>query len=37
MKTFKINMIELKLHKASLSGVLNGILLKKSLYRPNIK
>ena len=33
----KLNMIELSLHKASLSGLINSILLKKSSYRPDIK
>ena len=33
----KFNMIELRLHKASLSGLINSILLKKSSYRPDIK
>ncbi len=34
---FKFNLLEFRLHKASLSGICNGILLKKSQYRPNIK
>lgn len=34
---FKINILDIRLHSASLSGVLNGIFLKKSIYRPNIK
>lgn len=34
---FKINILQFRLHKASLSGVLNSIFLKKSFYRPNIK
>ncbi len=34
---FKMNILELKLHMASLSGILSSILFKKSLYRPNIK
>ena len=34
---FKLNMIELRLHKSSLSGIINSILLRKAFYRPNIK
>ena len=34
---FKLNMIEFKLHKSSLSGIINSILLRKAFYRPNIK
>ena len=33
----RLNSLNIKLHKASLSGVLSSIFLKKSLYRPNIK
>ena len=33
----RLNSFNIKLHKASLSGVINSIFLKKPLYRPNIK
>ena len=34
---FRLNFFHLKLHKASLSGILNAIFLKKSLFRPKLK
>ena len=34
---FKLNMVELSLHKSSLSGIISSILLRKSFYRPDIK
>ena len=34
---FKVNILELKLHSASLSGLLHSIFFLKSTYRPNIK
>ena len=37
VSVFKINFFHLKLHFASLSGILNGIFLNKSLFRPKIK
>ncbi len=33
----RLNIFHIRLHLASLSGILNGILLRKSLYRPKIK
>ena len=34
---FKLNIFEIKLHFSSLMGTINGIILNKSHYRPNIK
>ena len=34
---FKMNLNEINLHLHSISGIINGIFLKKSHFRPNIK
>ena len=33
----RLNIFHIRLHLASLSGILNGKLIRKSLYRPQIK
>ena len=34
---FSLNLLHVKLHVASLSGILNSVFLKKSFHRPNIE